>query len=213
MLTLINNQDLSRLNRQEQILVTSLRLFTERGYFNTSIHDIQRESKVSIGSIYHYFKNKEGIARALFTGLVASMDEGMDRIDSQYASAHDRCRAVLAWLMELTRRSPAVMQFILYARHREFLPDEKPICSSGPFLKMKEMVKRGMDEGEIRRMDVTVASAALYGGAIRMIHLALDGVLVRPLESYLDDVWSCAWRSVAMGGEGEGRWGAEKAPA
>ena len=197
MITLTEIQDPSRLSRQEQILVTSLRLFTERGYFNTSIHDIQRESKVSIGSIYHYFKNKEGIARELFTGLVTAMDEGMDRIDRRYGTSHDRCRSALAWLMELTRRSPSVMQFILYARHREFLPDEKPICSSGPFLRMKEMVKRGMDEGEIRRMDVTVASTALFGGGIRMIHLELDGVLERPVESYLEDIWECAWRSVA----------------
>ena len=199
MISLTEIKDPTHLSRQELILMTALRLFTERGYFNTSIHDIQRESSVSIGSIYHYFKNKEGIARELFVGLVTAMDEGMDQIDRSHITAHDRCRAALVWLMDLTRRSPAVMQFILYARHREFLPDEKPICSSGPFLRMKEMVRRGMDDGEIRTMDLAVASASLFGSGIRMIHLELDGVLEQPVESYLDEVWDCAWRSVSAG--------------
>lgn len=199
MITLTEIKDPTRLSRQEQVLMTALRLFTERGYFNTSIHDIQRESKVSIGSIYHYFKNKEGIARELFIGLVTAMDEGMAQIDRSHATAHDRCRAALAWLMDLTRRTPSVMQFILYARHREFLPEEKPICSSGPFLRMKEMVRRGMDQGEIREMDVTVAAASLFGSGIRLIHLELDGVLERPVASYLDELWGCAWPSVSVG--------------
>ena len=37
------------------MLRTALQLFTEQGYFNTSVHDIARTAKVSIGSIYHYF--------------------------------------------------------------------------------------------------------------------------------------------------------------
>ena len=32
-----------------QVLETVLRLFSERGYFNTSVHDIRREAGVSIG--------------------------------------------------------------------------------------------------------------------------------------------------------------------
>ncbi|MBX3704195.1 MAG: helix-turn-helix transcriptional regulator [Steroidobacteraceae bacterium] len=40
-------------------------LFVERGYFGTSVHDIVGASNVSIGSIYHHFGDKAGIARAL----------------------------------------------------------------------------------------------------------------------------------------------------
>lgn len=46
---------------QAQILSATLLLFTRQGYFNTSVHDIARESEVSIGSIYHHFKDKEGV--------------------------------------------------------------------------------------------------------------------------------------------------------
>ncbi len=89
------------------------------------------------------------------------------------------------------------MSFMLYARHREFLPDEPPVCSSRPFAMMRDMVSRGMARGEIRDMDAMVASTCLFGGPLRMITARLDGILPHPLPQYLDDVWNCAWRSVA----------------
>jgi len=183
-------------DREMLILSTALELFTQRGYFNTSVHDIHRSARVSIGSIYHYFKNKEGIAQALYSHLVDGMANVMDDIDRENKTTHDRCRAAIEYLLKLAQSSPQAMQFILYARHREFLPDEKPICSSRPFEKMKAMVKAGMETGEIRQMDPTVASVSLFGGAIRLIHLWLDGVLNRPVSEYLDEIWACAWRAV-----------------
>ena len=57
----------------EQVLGAALNLFTEQGYFNTSIPDIVKASSVSTGSIYHYFQDKEGIARSLYASLVDRM--------------------------------------------------------------------------------------------------------------------------------------------
>ncbi|MDA8163902.1 MAG: TetR/AcrR family transcriptional regulator [Desulfobacteraceae bacterium] len=184
-------------SRRSLILETALHLFTVRGYFSTSVHDIRREADVSIGSIYHHFKGKEAIARALYDGLVGTMAQAMEEIAAAHGSAHDRCRAVVAHLYELTERCPEAMQFILYARHREFLPGEKPICSSRPFELMKEMVAAGIETGEIRVMAPVVAATSLFGGAIRMIYLRLDGALPGPLPDHLEETWQCAWRSVA----------------
>ena len=89
------------------------------------------------------------------------------------------------------------MNFMLYTKHREFLPTERPVCSSEPFEIMRSMVERGMQRGEIEQRDVLVASTCLYGGAIRMITSRLDGVVDKPLNDYLDDTWSCSWRAVA----------------
>jgi hypothetical protein len=86
---------------------------------------------------------------------------------------------------------------MLYAKHKEFLPGEPPICSSKPFALMRDIVRMGMETGEIRRMDLMVASTSLFGGPIRMIMARLDGVLPAQLSRYLDEVWECAWRSVA----------------
>jgi AcrR family transcriptional regulator len=182
---------------RDQVLATALRLFTEKGYFNTSVQDVVRESGVSTGSIYHHFKDKEGIAKALYDGLVSRMGAAFEAIESQYRTPGDRCRAVIEYLFEMTETEPEIMAFMLYAKHREFMPEEAPICSSRPFELMRNMVSDAVDSGELLPLDPLVAATAVFGGALRMINLRLDGILDKPLPTYLDEVWQCAWRSVA----------------
>lgn len=179
------------------ILDTALDLFSTRGYFSTSVHHIQKQAGVSIGSIYHHFKNKEAIAKALYDDLVGLMGQSMTEIMASEETTKNRLKAVCAHLFELTETSPKVMQYILYARHREFMPDEIPICSSRPFAIIREMVREGIEKGEVRQMDLTVATASLMGGAIRLIYLRLDGVLEKPVTFYLDEIWECCWKSIA----------------
>jgi AcrR family transcriptional regulator len=182
---------------REQVLTAALHLFASRGYFNTSVHDIQRQAQVSIGSIYHHFGDKEGIARALYQELLQRTDDQLAGIAERFDSAEARCRAAVELLFGMTEADPEAMAFILNAKHREFLPEEPPICSSGPFRRMRQMVADGIGDGEIRLMDPVVAAACLFGGPLRLIHLRLDGVLKRPLSGELETAWTCAWRAVA----------------
>jgi hypothetical protein len=62
---------------------------------------------------------------------------------------------------------------------------------------MRRIVLEGIARGEIRSIDVMVASTCLFGGALRMITARLDSVLPRPLPDYLDEVWDSSWRAVA----------------
>lgn len=182
---------------RQQVLDTVLTLFSEHGYFATSVQDISSESGVSVGSIYHHFGDKEGIARSLYHALSDQMSSRISWISARQGTVHDQCRDIVKTLFEMAESEPLVMDFMLYAKHKEFLPEEKSICSSKPFELMRTIVAAGMESGEIRRMDVMVASTSLFGGPIRMIVARLDGVLQAPLPRYLDEVWDCAWRSVA----------------
>lgn len=179
------------------MLSTALSLFTTKGYFSTSMRDITSESSVSTGSVYHHFKDKEGVAAALYQSLIERMRTSLQEIIGHHESAHDQCRAVIELLFRITEEEPETMNFMLYTKHREFLSDERPVCSSEPFEIMRTMVERGMQRGEIEQRDVLVASTCLYGGAIRMITSRLDGVVEQPLNDYLDDIWLCSWRSIA----------------
>jgi len=181
---------------RERIIAAAQQLFMQRGYFSTSVPDMARTAQVSVGSIYHHFKDKEDVARSLYLGLMEALQDELARIAQDKATAHDRCRAVMAMLFELTESNREAMDFMLYAKHRDFLPNERPICSSKPFEIMREFVRDGMANGEIRRMDVMVATSCLFGGAIRLITARLDGVLAEPLPDRLDAVWECSWRGI-----------------
>lgn len=181
----------------ERIIAAALQLFTQRGYFSTSVPDMARAAQVSVGSIYHHFKDKEDVARVLYLDLMEWLEDELARIARDNATSHDRCRAVMTMLFEFTESNRDAMDFMLYAKHRDFLPSERPVCSSKPFEIMRAFVQEGMEKREIRQMDVMVATSCLFGGAIRLITARLDGVLAEPLPDRLDAVWECSWRSIA----------------
>ncbi len=47
--------------RREQIIKAATRLFSEQGYYVTTIQDIAREAGISVGLIYQYFKDKDDV--------------------------------------------------------------------------------------------------------------------------------------------------------
>lgn len=53
------------LDRRQQILEAALLCFGERGFHQTSMHDISAKAGISVGLIYRYFKNKEEVIAAL----------------------------------------------------------------------------------------------------------------------------------------------------
>jgi TetR/AcrR family transcriptional regulator, repressor of fatR-cypB operon len=189
------SNNLSR-NTPKKITEAAMHLFTTQGYFNTSIPDIVKESGISTGAIYHHFGDKEGIAKALFEMLVARMNEEFNHIEQQHDSAQARCQAVIKLLFKITEEEPEVMIYMLFIKHKEIMTNMMPICSSKPFRQMRQMIADGMASGEVRQMDDMVAAASVFGGALRLISLRLDGVIEQPLENYFNETWRCAWQSV-----------------
>lgn len=45
----------------EKIVSTALKLFCEKGYYNTTTNEIAKEAGISIGSLYSYYKDKDTI--------------------------------------------------------------------------------------------------------------------------------------------------------
>lgn len=184
-------------DNRAKVLDAALFLFTQRGYFNTSVHNIARYAGVSIGSIYHHFHDKAGVARSLYDRLLERMVADLTALRSTHGNTRSQYRAIVQHLFAVAERDPASMTFMLHAQHREFLPDQQPICSSRPFELLRELVSAAIARGEIRPLDPIVASTALFGGPLRLITAHLDHALEGPLSEYLDEICDCGWRAVA----------------
>ena len=47
------------------MLAAALELFSEKGYYNVSMHEIAERSEFAIGTLYKFFRNKEDLYKAL----------------------------------------------------------------------------------------------------------------------------------------------------
>jgi len=47
--------------RRQQIVNAAVKLFSEQGYYSTTIQNIAREAGISVGLIYQYFRDKDDV--------------------------------------------------------------------------------------------------------------------------------------------------------
>jgi AcrR family transcriptional regulator len=179
-----------------RILTASLDLFVNNGFHNVSVHDVQKVADVSIGSIYKHFGGKEGIAKALYARLLTEMNEMVDMVIQQRHTPIERCNRVIELLFEYTETRTNIIAYVFHSKHSEFISDEAPICSAEPFVRIREIVQQGIQQGDIQPCDSWVASSAIFGGAIRLIHLRLEGIIERPLTELYPEVIERTWQGM-----------------
>ena len=53
------------LRHRQEILKVALKLFSEKGFHNVSMHEIAEKSEFAVGTLYKFFSNKEDLYKAL----------------------------------------------------------------------------------------------------------------------------------------------------
>lgn len=182
-----------------KILTAALDLFVDKGYHNVSIHEVQKQADVSIGSIYKHFGGKEGIAQALYKHILNEVDELIDRVIKDIHTPIEQLEEIIKQLFEHTETHKKIISFIFHSKHADFLADQPLICDAAPFVKIRNITAQAIKNGDIKDVDVAVATSIIMGGAIRMIQLRLDGLIEKPLTNYIDVLMSSLWGGIKTG--------------
>jgi len=101
---------------RRSVLRHALTLFNENGVEATTIDDLRRASGQSVGTIYHHFKNKEGVVAALF---FAALDDQSRAIADRIAGLADGRAMVQALIDAYTAwitNQPECAHFVFVAR-------------------------------------------------------------------------------------------------
>lgn len=61
----LSRRERENLRQRREILQAALKLFSEKGYHNISMHEIARGAEFGIGTLYKFFTNKEDLYKAL----------------------------------------------------------------------------------------------------------------------------------------------------
>lgn len=111
--------------RRRAILDAALACFTETGIEATTIEQIRERAGCSIGSLYHHFRSKEGVASQLFIEGIRDLNAGLIRRLEACASAEDGVRAVVLHYAEWMTGHPEMARFLLHSRDINFSPDAR----------------------------------------------------------------------------------------
>jgi AcrR family transcriptional regulator len=164
---------------RKRIVEAALRLFATRGYHNTGIADILRESGCKKGTLYYYFSSKEELG-------YAAIDEQMRLLVEQGAASHllsdehpvDRLLKTLDALpsgLRLDPSDPLVMGISagMAAVHEGFR--QRVVASLAPWIdQIERMLRKGIADGQIAESvnpRQLAHMAAIVGHGIQMAGL------------------------------------------
>lgn len=183
---------------QSDILLASLKLFSEKGYFNTSLTDIKDEVGLKTNhGIYQHFKNKQAIAEALFSQILDSLSISIDDIRRRNRKASEQLREIVDLLFRLTDEAPEIIRFLFIVNILEILPEAKPFNETVPMNKIRRVIQNGIKDGEIRSIDPTLAYGYFFGIIKHSLCLILSGDLSNSPNNYQSQVWLTAWGTIA----------------
>lgn len=179
---------------QDDVLQAALKLFADKGYFNTSLPDIKDAVGLKTASgLNQFFKTKQAIAQALRENILDSLSISIDDIRRRNRKTSEQLREVVDLLFKLADDAPEIIQFLFFVRAEEFLSDATPLLDTPAFNKLKRIVQNGIKEGEIRNIDSLLAYNYFFGIIIHTLQMVLSKNLPKTADSYQSVVWMAAW--------------------
>lgn len=164
---------------RERILGASLKLFVEQGYFNTNVPDISRESRCSVGSIYHHFLNKEEIASHLYRDGIQSFRLALSSAVTDKDPLEIAIRKLVVAFLQFSEDQKQLSQYLWLARHDEFLSNKVTRPTTVGFDRLgrvlTKVIKTGVRKGDMSDLDAEVVWSIIFGIPLSFVRDWLEG--------------------------------------
>ena len=182
----------------QRLLDAALMAFNEAGIQGASIQAICRAAGASIGSAYHHYGSKLGLAEALY---VHGMDAHLQQLAAQLRSVRSPravVRALIRCLLVWVEQNPAQARFI-YANSIELQQRrsakllalrERWAALLGPHL--SELQHRAQQ----RKLPVELLQPLLLGPSHDLARRWLEGAVARPPSDFAEMLAKVAWQSL-----------------
>jgi len=105
--------------RKESVLRAALACFSEHGIEHTTIQQIQERANCSIGSLYHHFGSKEGIAEELFLEGIQQQNAALLKEIRTAGNAEEGVHAVVGAYCDWSTRNRQLASY-LHSRDIDF---------------------------------------------------------------------------------------------
>jgi len=173
---------------RRRILTAAKKLFAEKGYFNTSVKDIAKESGVSPATVYHYFGSKEDLAGEICREIIGVIRQSIENAIREGSTAEDRIKRIMVAFSKLAWDD-------LYVIHTGHLL-KLPLCPEEPYAVLKRFLREEKKRGAIKDLNEDLCAVCLTGAPIGLARLKRSGTIKGELKPYVEELAECVWRSL-----------------
>lgn len=190
--------------RRTAILDAALEVFLESGVDAASVDEVRSRSGASVGSLYHRFGSKEGIAAAVYVDALRDYQAGFVTALDRAHDAADGIRSVVRTHMRWVRANPDRAQFLFEvagADVRRAASAELRDLNGPFFASVETWLRRHVDAGEIRAASFDVVYALWLGPSQELARLWLARGRKGSLRTETALLADAAWRSLRVESE------------
>jgi AcrR family transcriptional regulator len=189
--------------RRGAILGAALRLFVRNGFAGTSIEDIKRDSGASVGSIYHHFGGKEGVAAALYIDALTDYQNSLLALVAARPKAREGIEGVVRHHLHWVATHPDEARYLLNMRPAEvMLAFRKEVRTMNKtfFREVFGWLDEQAQAGRIRTVPRSLYFPLVIGPSQELAREWLEGRLDMPLEEAAPLLAEAAWNAIRQGG-------------
>jgi AcrR family transcriptional regulator len=187
--------------RRRAILDAALEVFLESGVEAASIGEVRDRSGASVGSLYHRFGNKEGIAAAVYVDALADYQNEfvatLDRTTDPAQGVRAAVRTHMRWVTSNADRAQFLFS-VAGSGVRHAARDELRDLNGQFFSRVETWLGRHVESGKIRAMSTDVVYALWLGPSQELARLWLARGRRGSLRAETTLLADAAWRALSV---------------
>lgn len=149
---------------KRRIFNSAIKLFSERGYDNSSVEDITAVAGVAKGSLYYHFSKKEDIFDMLLDEGLKLLKNNIELKTKNCTNSLDKIKAIILVQVKVIVKYEEFLNVILSQIWGEEQKNKKCKKAIFEYIKIIEkIVQEGIQNGEFYNGDVEAIASGIFG--------------------------------------------------
>ena len=152
------------MRKKELIRLSATKIIAQEGFYKTKVQAIADDAEIAVGTIYIYFKNKDGILDYIFEAQHKKIIAFSKEIEKKKIPPLDKIKAILKFHFEELEKHPDLAKVLvqegsdLHANKEQWIRND----SIGVPEIFHKMLDESKQKGEIRDIDTEIFGAIIF---------------------------------------------------
>lgn len=172
-----------------KILVSAIKVFSQKGFAKTTMSDVANRAKVGVGTLYNYFQNKDDLLLQCMKKTINDEIELIRIASEKITDPFEKLRYFLHEHRLLVQNKPYIARFlIIELRQSEGFYKRNPSYNPMQYYLnyISGIFSEGVAQGKIRDVDPDIAALGILG----TVDLLLTQWLISGREFDLEGAWN-----------------------
>ncbi len=152
------------MDKKDLIRLSATKIIAKEGFHKTKVQEIADDAKIAVGTVYIYYKSKEGILDYIFETQHEKIAKFCEKLEREKTPPLDKMKKLLEYHFKEMKDNPDLAKVLVQEKGR---PPENELewiknDSTGVPERFEKMLDEAKQQGEIRDIDTELFGAIIF---------------------------------------------------